>query len=71
MSPPGRPQGESLRPQAEGTPVSGPASAGPLRVRVARKTTEADGICSFELASAAGGALPAFTAGSHVDVQVP
>jgi vanillate O-demethylase ferredoxin subunit len=42
-----------------------------LRVRVARKTAEADGICSFELAPAAGGALPAFTAGSHVDVQVP
>lgn len=46
-------------------------NAASLRVRVARKTTEAEGICSFELVSADGTPLPAFSAGSHVDVQVP
>jgi len=40
-------------------------------VRVARKTVEAEGICSFELVSADGKPLPAFSAGSHVDVQLP
>jgi len=42
-----------------------------LRVRVTRKAVEAEGICSFELASVDGATLPAFSAGSHVDVQVP
>jgi vanillate O-demethylase ferredoxin subunit len=42
-----------------------------LSVRVARKNTEALGICSFELVRVDGGALPAFSAGSHVDVQLP
>jgi len=42
-----------------------------LSVRVARKTVEAEGISSFELVSADGAPLPAFSAGSHVDVQVP
>ncbi|WP_298833293.1 PDR/VanB family oxidoreductase [uncultured Piscinibacter sp.] len=42
-----------------------------LRVRVARKTVEAEGICSFELVSADGTPLPAFSAGSHIDVQLP
>jgi vanillate O-demethylase ferredoxin subunit len=42
-----------------------------LRVRVARKTVEALDICSFELTSVDGKRLPAFSAGSHVDVQVP
>lgn len=42
-----------------------------LRVRVARKTVEALDICSFELTSVDGKPLPAFSAGSHVDVQVP
>jgi vanillate O-demethylase ferredoxin subunit len=42
-----------------------------LRVRVVRRTAEADGICSFELVPVASGMLPAFTAGAHVDVQVP
>ncbi len=42
-----------------------------LAVRVARKAVEAEGICSFELVSADGRPLPAFSAGSHVDVQVP
>jgi vanillate O-demethylase ferredoxin subunit len=42
-----------------------------LKVRVARKTVEALDICSFELVAADGGSLPAFSAGSHVDVHVP
>ena len=42
-----------------------------LSLRVARKTIEAEGIASFELVPADGGPLPAFTAGAHVDVQVP
>jgi vanillate O-demethylase ferredoxin subunit len=42
-----------------------------LEVKVARKRREAEGICSFELASPDGGPLPAFGAGSHIDVQVP
>ena len=42
-----------------------------LLVRVARKQTEADGICSLELVLPSGAALPAFTAGSHIDVQLP
>jgi vanillate O-demethylase ferredoxin subunit len=46
-------------------------SGATLNVRVARKTVEAEGICSFELVSADGVPLPAFSAGSHVDVQLP
>lgn len=42
-----------------------------LAVRVARKHTEAEGICSLELVSASGGALPAFSAGAHIDVHLP
>jgi vanillate monooxygenase ferredoxin subunit len=42
-----------------------------ITVRVARKTREAEGIAGFELARADGGPLPAFSAGSHIDVQVP
>ncbi len=42
-----------------------------LQVRVARKAVEAEGICSFELVAVDGRPLPAFSAGSHVDVQVP
>jgi vanillate O-demethylase ferredoxin subunit len=40
------------------------------RVRVARKTLEAQDICSFELVAADGGMLPPFTAGSHIDVHL-
>jgi vanillate O-demethylase ferredoxin subunit len=40
------------------------------RVRIARKTIEAQDICSFELVAADGGALPAFAAGSHIDVHL-
>jgi vanillate O-demethylase ferredoxin subunit len=42
-----------------------------LAVTVMRKAIEAEGIASFELAAADGRALPAFSAGSHIDVQVP
>src|SRR5437868_15547793 len=42
-----------------------------LTVKVVRRTREADGIASFELARADGAALPPFSAGSHIDVQVP
>jgi vanillate O-demethylase ferredoxin subunit len=42
-----------------------------LKVRVARKRVEAIDICSFELVSGDGQPLPAFSAGSHVDVLTP
>lgn len=43
----------------------------PIRVIVARKRREAEGICSFELVDAAGAPLPPFEAGAHIDVQIP
>ncbi len=42
-----------------------------ITVKVVRKTQEAQDIASFELAREDGSALPAFSAGSHIDVQVP
>lgn len=42
-----------------------------LPVRVARKTAEAQDIAGFELVAADGAALPAFSAGAHIDVQLP
>jgi vanillate O-demethylase ferredoxin subunit len=42
-----------------------------LAVKVVRKRMEAEGIASFELARVDGAPLPAFSAGSHVDVSVP
>ena len=42
-----------------------------LAVQVVRKVQEAQDIASFELARAGGAPLPAFSAGSHIDVQVP
>jgi len=45
--------------------------ASQLTVWVARKQVEAEGICSFELADVAGGSLPPFSAGSHIDVRIP
>lgn len=42
-----------------------------LSVRVARKAAEADDICSLELVAVDGRPLPAFSAGSHVDVHLP
>lgn len=41
-----------------------------LQVRVASKRTEAIDICTFELESMDGSALPPFSAGSHIDVHV-
>lgn len=45
-------------------------AAASMKVRVAAKVAEAEGICSFELVAHDGGALPSFSAGSHVDVTV-
>jgi len=42
-----------------------------LQVRVARKAQEALDIVTLELVAADGKVLPAFSAGSHVDVQLP
>jgi vanillate O-demethylase ferredoxin subunit len=42
-----------------------------LNVRVERKTQEALDICTFELVDTSGKPLPAFSAGSHIDVQLP
>jgi vanillate O-demethylase ferredoxin subunit len=42
-----------------------------LSVRVERKTQEALDICSFELVQSNGRPLPAFSAGSHIDVSLP
>ncbi|MDM0037223.1 PDR/VanB family oxidoreductase [Variovorax sp. J22P271] len=41
-----------------------------LKVRVARRIEEADGVCSFELLPHDGSALPPFSAGAHIDVHV-
>ena len=46
------------------------SSAATLRVRVSKKTREATDVCSFELVDVEGRALPAFSAGSHIDVQL-
>ncbi len=42
-----------------------------LQVRVARKAVEAQDIVTLELVAVNGQALPAFSAGSHIDVQLP
>ncbi|WP_077034726.1 PDR/VanB family oxidoreductase [Pelomonas sp. KK5] len=42
-----------------------------IEVHVARKTPEALDIASFELVRPDGAALPPFSAGSHIDVQLP
>jgi vanillate O-demethylase ferredoxin subunit len=42
-----------------------------FKVRVERKNTEAEGICSFELINVDGTQLPPFAAGSHIDVKTP
>lgn len=41
-----------------------------MQVRIIRKSTIATDICAFELARADGMALPAFSAGAHIDVHV-
>jgi vanillate monooxygenase ferredoxin subunit len=40
------------------------------RVRIHRKTIEAQDICAYELVATDDGPLPAFSAGSHVDVHL-
>ncbi|MGX9568414.1 PDR/VanB family oxidoreductase [Pseudomonas sp. CFBP 5748] len=42
-----------------------------IEVVVTRKHREAEGIYSFELAPVEGSMLPAFSAGSHIDVHLP
>jgi vanillate monooxygenase ferredoxin subunit len=42
-----------------------------IAVKVLRKAQEAQDIASFELVKPDGSALPAFSAGSHIDVQRP
>lgn len=42
-----------------------------IRVRVARKAREAEGICSYELVREDGAPLPPFEAGAHIDVHLP
>lgn len=42
-----------------------------MTLRVARRNVEADGIVSFDLVSLDGRDLPAFDAGSHIDVHLP
>ena len=51
--------------------MSAAAAATTIPVRVARKRTEALGICSFELVADDGRALPPFSAGAHLDVHIP
>lgn len=46
-------------------------SAQSIQVRVVRKEQAAQDIALFELVEARGGALPLFSAGSHIDVTVP
>lgn len=47
------------------------STAATLQVRVARKAVEAQDIVTLELVAVDGQALPAFSAGSHLDVQLP
>ena len=42
-----------------------------IAVKVQRKALEAQDIASFELVKPDGSALPGFSAGSHIDVQMP
>lgn len=46
-------------------------NASDLQVRVARKADEALDIATFELVNLDGRPLPAFSAGSHIDVHLP
>jgi vanillate O-demethylase ferredoxin subunit len=42
-----------------------------FRVQVARKSAEAADICTFELVGVGAAHLPGFSAGSHIDVELP
>jgi vanillate O-demethylase ferredoxin subunit len=41
-----------------------------LTLSLVKKSVEADGICSFEFADPKGAHLPAFSAGSHIDINL-
>ncbi len=43
----------------------------PIRARIHAITWEAEGILSYEFRDPAGGELPPFTAGSHIDLNLP
>ena len=60
-----------VNPSSLGGAGTAPAEADFFKVRVARKTELAGGIYLFELHDAHGKALPAFTAGAHLTVDVP
>ena len=51
--------------------MSPPNQPPAMALRVARNEKIADGIHLFELRDAAGQPLPAFTAGAHIEIQVP
>ncbi len=46
------------------------SAGGDIDVIIARRVVEADGIISLELRNSSGGVLPAFTAGSHIDIML-
>lgn len=45
-------------------------AGGAYPVRIARKLSEATGICAFELVDPKGARLPSFSAGSHISVHI-
>uniref|UniRef100_UPI000D48C3AC PDR/VanB family oxidoreductase n=2 Tax=unclassified Variovorax TaxID=663243 RepID=UPI000D48C3AC len=45
--------------------------AAPIDLRLRRIRLEAEGIASYEFVSASGDALPAFSAGAHIDLHLP
>ncbi len=47
------------------------SAADPIAVRVAARRTEAQDIIGLDLVAADGRALPAFTAGAHIDLYLP
>lgn len=60
------------RKRVQAAPVTAPVTRGTtLKLKVARKTAEAENVQSFELVDPDGKPLPAFSAGAHVDVHVP
>lgn len=46
-------------------------TSGSLQLRLRQIRLEAEDICSYEFVPAAGGSLPAFTAGAHIDLHLP
>lgn len=50
--------------------MTAPGTSELIAVKVVRKTVEAEGVAGFELVAADGVALPAFTAGAHIDVHL-